>query len=127
MKKTIIYIFIIGIILVAGMFFVSSLLIGNSVKDTCQISQSKYEGDCVGSLIVFVDDENNSFRERNRAIWALGQIGDERGLIVLEKNYTGVEKDREPLDEDLSQYELEKAIKWIKTGNNLTALVWRGN
>lgn len=125
MKKIIIYIFIVGIITVSGMFFIGSLVIGNSVKDVCQISQTKYEGDCVGSLVVSVDDENNSFRERNRAIWALGQLGDKRALIVLESNYTGVEKNREPLNENLSQYELEKAIKLTKGGNNITAFVWR--
>lgn len=125
MKKIIIYFFIIGIIVIAGMFFISSLVIGNSVKDACQISQTKYQGDCVSSLVVFIDDENNSFQEKNRAIWALGQMGDKKGLIVLEKNYTGMEKKREPLDDGLSQYELRKAIGLIKGGNNITAFVWR--
>lgn len=125
MKKIIIYIFVAGVIAVAGMFFVSVLVIGNSVKDVCRVAQTKYQGDCVESLVVFVADENNSFRERNRAIWALGQMGDERGLMVLEKNYTGAEKDRESLDEDLSQYELQKAIKLVKGGKNVTAFVWR--
>jgi hypothetical protein len=62
---------------------------------------------------------------RNRAIWALGQLGDERALLVFEKYYTGEIPEREPLSEVISQYELKKAIKMAEGGVNLSAWVWR--
>lgn len=118
-------------ILIAGslftfMFIVTCTLIGLSVSQKCEVAQDRYQGDCVESLISYLDDEENSLRSRNSAIWALGQIGDERSLPVLEKYYTGNIPDREPIDGVISQYELEKAIDLVSGGFNITKLI-RGN
>ena len=63
--------------------------------------------DRVEALIAIVDSDAFSREERNRAVWALGQIADPRAIPVLEKHYTG-----EPCDHTqyLCQYELKKAI-----------------
>jgi hypothetical protein len=54
----------------------------------------------------------------------LGQLGDQKSLVVLKSYYTG-----EPCDHEkfLCQYELEKAIKLLEGGFNITAFVWRNN
>ena len=70
-------------------------------------------------------DEDRSYRARNSAIWALGQLGDVRVLPLLESYFTGQIPEREPYDAGISQYELKKAIKLAGGGLNLTAWAWR--
>jgi hypothetical protein len=72
-----------------------------------------------------VKDNNQSFRNRNSAIWALGQLGDPQALPILQSLYTGMIPDREPLDAGISQYELKKAINLVNGGTNISAPVWR--
>lgn len=129
MKKKVIsfvlYIAVVGVGVFLLIFLTTSTIIGFSVKEKCQNAQQKYEGDCPQALADFLQDEDNSLKDRNSAIWALGQMGDDSALPVLQKYYTGQIPDREPLDETLSQYELKKAIKLLDGGFNLTAFVWR--
>ncbi len=106
-------------------FFISCTWIGYEVKQKCSISNQIYQNDkCVDNLISFLNDEKNSLKDRNNTIWALGQLGDYKALPVLEKYYTGAECDH---NQYLCQYELEKAIRLIKSDFNLSAFVWRYN
>lgn len=118
---------IFGLGFLVGSFLVTSLTIKNSIKERCFIAINQYEGDCVEALIQVVDGDINSYSDRNRAIWALGQIGDDReGRVreVIEKYYIGEIPEREPYDEDLSQYEMKKALNLLSGGWNITHLVW---
>jgi HEAT repeat protein len=69
---------------------------------------------CVQALTQQVLDEDSSFADRNSAVWALGQMGDATALSALESVYTGEIPDREPWNETLSQYELQKAIQSLR-------------
>jgi len=115
---------VVGFGFLALTFFITSTLIGIDVRERCLISQAQYKGDCVEALIQVIDDETNSFDERNRAIWALGQMGDIRGKQVLEKYYTGIIPSKEPYNKTLSQYEMKKALKLVNGGLNITHYVW---
>lgn len=106
-------------------FIISCTLIGFSVKEKCADAQAEYGGECVPALIVLLEDESNSFSERNSAIWALGQMGDARALEILNKFSTGVIPERSSLEGELSQILLARAIKLIRSGVNLTAWAWR--
>jgi len=106
-------------------FLVTSVWIGFSVRQKCELAKARYEGSCTEAMSQFLDDERNPIRERNDMIWALGQYGDSAALPVLEKYYTGNIPDREPWDKVISQYELKKAIKLAGGGFNITALIWR--
>lgn len=121
-KNILIYIIVIILILGSFTFLLTINLIDYSVKDDCQDAQAKYVGDCVQALSSLLEDEGNSFRDRNSAIWALGQLGDERAVPVLEKYYTGNIPDKESLDQGLSQYELQKALSYFKDVTNITHL-----
>lgn len=122
---------ILAILLFAGIsllfFIVVSFQIGHDVKSQCESSQSEYNGDCIDALITVLNYESKSFRARNSAIWALGQLGDKRTLPVLQKYYTGIIPSKEPLDKAISQYELKKAINLTSGGFNITAFIWRNN
>ena len=124
LKQWLLYWLVLGMGFVILVFLITSTWIGIDIKERCLAAQGKYEGDCVESLIQVVDDEQNSFRERNSAVWALGQLGDERAKAVLEKHYTGKIPKRESFDGVLSQYELKKAINLID-GFNITKFIWR--
>ncbi len=124
-KRIIIYVLAVGVGVFFFLFIITGTSIGTGVNQQCEIAQAKNDGDCVEALIKYLDDEGNSFRDRNSAIWALGQLGDERALQALNKYYTGNIPEREPLDEGLSQYELKKAIKLCEGGFNISALIWR--
>jgi len=90
----------------------------SSVKEISAEAMQQYPGDRIEALITYVKNENHSLRQRNRAVWALGQIGDQRALPVLTESYTG-----RPCDHDncLCQRELQKAIELCKGGLNATA------
>jgi len=121
----ILYLGAIGISIGMLFFVVTCTLIGYGVKNQCADAKAAYGGECVEALITLLDDENRSFRSRNSASWALGQLGDGRALPILEKYYTGEIPEREPQDKGISQYELKKAIKLAGGGLNLTAWAWR--
>ena len=62
------------------LFVVTCTIIGYEVNQVCSDAKMEYKGDCVVSLITLLEDETQPFRERNSAIWALGQLGDDRAL-----------------------------------------------
>ena len=45
--------------------------------------------DAVDALILRMQDEHCSMKERNRAVWALGRLADEQALTALQQEYTG--------------------------------------
>ena len=119
------YLFVIGISLFLLFFVITCTWIGYSVKSKCLEAKADYGGNCTDSLISLLQDDTQSYRSRNSAIWALGQLGDQSALPVLESFYTGNIPDREPINSTISQYELKKAINLLTGGTNLTAIFWR--
>ena len=113
-------------------FLLTGAVIGSQVSETCQDARRIYgspgpspRNDCVFSLITLLFDEHQDFQSRNRAIWALGQLGDARAFAVLARYYTGKIPSRESPDRTISQYELRKAIALTTGSINITAVVWR--
>ncbi len=114
MKKRVVKI-LVGV-LVAGAVLGGAALgairwhIHQSVQECCGVAQQAHlhPGDDVAALDEFINDESHSLRDRNMAVWALGQMRDSQALSVLESVYTG---DLCTHDKSLCQYELEKSIK----------------
>jgi len=124
-KSLLIYTVAIGLIFLAFIFLVSVNIIGYSVKNQCRLAQEKYNGDCAQALLDYLEDENNGFSSRNSAIWALGQLGDERSLPILESYYTGYGGERCNRSQTLSQLELKRAIGYMRGSPNITTFFWR--
>ena len=125
-KEVFFYLFAVCTSIFLLFFFIGNVWIGHEAKRLCQEARWEYQKtNCVKALIMMLDDENQGYRTRNHAIWALGQFGDKRALLVLQKYYTGNIPKKEPLDLSISQYELKKAIKLANGGLNITAWVWR--
>ena len=119
------YVTAVGLCILLLFFVIAVTWIGFDVKTQCQSARSDYGGDCVESLISLVQDESRGYRNRNNAIWALGQLGDSRAHAPLQSLYTGVIPPREPLDAGISQYELRKAVDLTGGGANPLAVLWR--
>lgn len=124
-KQVILYFTAIGVSIFLLFFVITCVWIGHDVKSQCREAKREYKGDCVEALIAVLNDEEKPLRQRNSAIWALGQLGDSRALPVLESYYTGDIPPREPLDGVISQYELKKAVNLASGGFNLGAIIWR--
>lgn len=71
----------------------------------------KYPGNRVQALGSLVDCQHCGLAERNRAVWALGQLRDREALPILMKYYTRQKCNHES---DLCQYELQKAVDAIQ-------------
>ena len=124
--NTLLYLAAVGLSIVVFGFVVGATWIGYEIKTECQQAQRQYDGDCVQALSAVLADEDNSFRQRNSAVWALGQIGDPRPLELLQSYYTGNIPAKGSLDEALSQYELKKAIDQVSGGMNILRWIWAG-
>lgn len=124
-RRLILYTGMIGFSIIFLFYIIGCTWIGYEVKATCRQAQTEYSGDCVEALSSLLLDNNRGFKLRNSAAWALGQLGDIRALPALQQQYTGFIPDREPLNEMISQYELQKAINLVNGGTNISAWLWR--
>lgn len=115
----------VGFSLFVLFFVITCTWIGMDVKTKCFEARKQYGGSCVEALSRLLDDNRQGYRPRNSAIWALGQLGNNQALPILQRYYTGNIPEREPLDKTISQYELKKAIDLINSGKNMTAVFWR--
>ena len=75
------------------------------------LAASTHSSDDVAALMEYAASEAHSLSERNRAVWALGQLRDPRALPVLERYRTG-----QPCDHArfLCQREITKAVALCK-------------
>jgi hypothetical protein len=111
-----------GLILLAVAYVSISLIIGAGVRSVSATALRAFPGDRISALMALVDSEQHTMSDRNRAIWALGQLGDSRALPFLESRFSGRQSDE---GRELSQYELKKAIVLCGGATNITAFVWR--
>jgi HEAT repeat protein len=99
-----------------------SLLIGHQVGSAIAAAQARQGGGSVTALLAVVRSSEAPLEERNRAIWALGQLGAREALPELETLLTGEACDHE---HELCQRELRKAVALCSGGTNVGAVVWR--
>ena len=112
----------IGLVLIVALSLGTTWLIASGVHAASDAALLERPGDRVPALIAYLESPGHNLRDRNRAIWALGQLGDARALPVLEKHFTG-----KPCEHSraLCQAELKKAIRLCRGATNLPALIWR--
>ncbi len=100
-----------------------------SVKGICKTAIQAHPGDKVEALMRYVKSDEygydaHRYRANNHAIWALGQLGDQRALPFLRSLVTGRPCDHET---NLCQGEIHKAIEKLENNSfNLPRFLWRG-
>jgi hypothetical protein len=108
---------------------VLSLSIELNVKRCCEMAIRAYPGDKANALMMFVRSDEfgydaHRYRANNHAVWALGQLGDQRALPFLRNLLTGQPCDHET---NLCQGEIREAIQKLeRRGFNLPKFLWRG-
>jgi PBS lyase HEAT-like repeat len=100
-----------GAVILVAAFAGITLWIRADVRNATEMAVREYPGDGTLALIVFVESDDHPLAERNRAVWALGQLRDPRALPTLERHYTGKPCDHARM---LCQYELKKAIDLVR-------------
>jgi len=111
---------IIGLVIVA--YIGANVLIAWGVRSDSSKAVAKFSGDRIEALIATVNRETCSLHDRNRSVWALGQLRDKRALPVLYKYYTGKRCDHKT---QICQNELRKAIKWTEGNSFMLPQLWR--
>jgi hypothetical protein len=111
-----------ALVLIVALLSGTTWLIESGVHAATEAALLDRPGDPVPALMAYIESPTHTLRERNRAIWALGQLGDARALPVLEKHVTGGQCDH---SRALCQHELRKAIQLCRGGTNVTAILWR--
>lgn len=71
----------------------------------------QFKTDKTEALLMLINSEEHTLKEKNKAIWALGVLKEKNALPKLEMLYTGIECRH---DSAICQYELYKAIHKIK-------------
>lgn len=117
--------FVIGVLFFSIVVVVTFTSMHSSVSKTCNIAQEKYSNtNCVDSMILILESDDTSFSDKNKAIWVLGQLADKRALPTLKTLYKDGSTVNEPLDKNINNYELSKAIRWCER-ENLTSWMYK--
>jgi hypothetical protein len=98
------------------------LVIGAGVGDVLKTARRGFPGNGMAALVAMVNSSSTPLKDRNKAVWALGQLGDPQALAPLEGLVTGSPCDHAAT---ICQYELRKAIRQCRGGVNLTRWIWR--
>lgn len=107
---------------------ITSTWVGYRVRSVCIAATQIYSGGCVEALTKVVDEEKHDGQFRNRSVWALGQLGDQRALSVLQKHYQiSSITAQNSNSSSLNRHDLQASINLIKQSHNITALWWRTN
>ena len=96
------------------------LIIGSSVRLFSHQAQSRFPGDRTEALIALAKCQTCDVRDRNHAVWTLGQLDDQTALPVLESCYSGK---CGALDEEM----LKLALRHLRhqDSNRSEAFLWR--
>ena len=101
----------VGLVAIASTLIAVSLQIGAEVDDAVHEAMQIYPGDKVEALLATVNCGTCDLNQRNRAVWALGRLGDPRALDDLQKYHTGEACDHQ---RQLCQRELGKAVSLLE-------------
>ena len=113
---------VIALVLIAALLLGTGWLIGSGVHAASEAALLERPGERVPALMAYIESPTHTLQARNRAVWALGQLGDARALPVLEKHFTGRECEH---SRALCQHELRKAIRLCHGATNMSAFIWR--
>ncbi|HPG38263.1 MAG TPA: hypothetical protein PLP19_01710 [bacterium] len=125
LKKALLYAIPGGALAMAILYAIACLFIFTSVKTICTKAEREFKQDHVTSLMAVVISDKFTDKDKNDAIWALGQIGAKQALPLLESMYTGIKDKRCNRHETICQYELEKAIRFINSKFIITRWMYR--
>lgn len=126
MKKILKYVLVLGPASLLILYGIVCWMIFAEVKSTTDLAQQRFGGAPVEATILLLNSEATSFELKNKAVYALGQIGDAKALPALQAQVTGI-KCPKPCTKNgyICQYDLEKAIKECQGQFSATRWMYR--
>jgi hypothetical protein len=109
-----------GILLLG--YGVMCLAIGAGVDGVLEKARDRFSGNDTNALVAMMNSSDIPLKDRNLAVWALGQLGDTRAAASLEKLLTGKPCEHASA---VCQRELKKAIRHCRGGANVTRWAWK--
>jgi HEAT repeat protein len=96
-------------------------LLEERAEDVAAAAARRHPGSSLEALVAQMEDGDLPWRERNRAVWALGQLGDSRALAPLRSHITGRPCEHE---KHLCEDQLRMAVRKLE-GDWLVNPPWR--
>jgi hypothetical protein len=124
-KKQILFWIGFGLLVIVFLIFLAFVSIYSDVKSTCLHAQRSGD-DCVESLIYTTKSTQSDFKQKNTAIWTLGQLADQRAIAALTELSENLPDDFARCDygEMVCPSEIFKALHACQTGN-ITSWMYR--
>jgi hypothetical protein len=112
---------VITVVLAAAAYGVLGWERSRAIKAVCMTAEVDFDGPRVESLVAYLNSDSTDLVQKNRAIWVLGELRDDRALTAL-LALSG----SEICDHDryVCQYEIGKAIKKIQ-GDTINPFFWQ--
>ena len=122
-KRTVAYVLLTVVLLAVGGVYGLRFWVYADVADAGREAQIMFPGDRVDALIARLESDETTVEEKNRAVWALGQMRAARAVPVLEPLATD---DSQPCDHSrqVCQYELKKALANCR-GETFDLVFWK--
>ncbi|OGD13555.1 MAG: hypothetical protein A2V76_06385 [Candidatus Aminicenantes bacterium RBG_16_63_14] len=109
-----------GILILA--YGVMCLAIGAGVDDALEKARGRFSENDTDGLVAMMNSSDIPLKDRNLAVWALGQLGDTRATASLEMLLTGKPCDHASA---VCQRGLKKAIRQCRGGVNISSWAWK--
>ena len=117
---------LLGFITLFIFYGITCWVIFSEVKSICEMAQPQFDGDKVDATIALLQSEKISFVQKNKAVYALGQIGDKKALPALHSQVTGIPCEKPcPKHKYVCQYNLQTAIRGCSGKFSLTRWMYR--
>jgi hypothetical protein len=120
-KKVFITVLVIILVGMGAAYIGLRIWFKTEINQICDNAMNRYEGDKIEALIALLNDDDQSLKTKNNAIWALGKLNDQRALPTLRRLQTGNECNHSMY---VCQHELEKAIDNLE-GRGIDILTFR--
>ena len=119
-KKLILRVSLIVLAVLAAILLAMTFYVESDVQKVCDSAVKRYPGDKIDAIILVAQESDLCTKEKTRALWALGQLGDKKVLPFLRANYAGKSED------NICIYEAQFAIEKLEKGSfNLPGFLWR--
>ena len=124
MKKAIVKIVLWVFGIIVAILIVVTLIFGYNMYSKAKVitteAKSEFKSDSIQSLINYINSPNHTLKEKNSAVWALGQFADKKAvpfLTKLSEELTGSDGEELSHDNYVCRYEVDKALRQCTEGS----------
>ncbi|MBN1926853.1 MAG: hypothetical protein JW798_13560 [Prolixibacteraceae bacterium] len=112
--KILMFVFLTGMLLLAGSFFYTKQQIKRSLIEIGTAAAEKYDCTTREALVLQLQDNSISVKTMNSTIWAIGKLKITESIPAMEKLYDVADDVNHKYNK--SRYEIEKALGYMKYG-----------